>query len=88
MLKIGGELYFLEESLGTDDRGELGMENLDCDLAMMSRVFREKYCRHSTATELTLDAISIAQRPCEALSRSCHRAVSCAANPLEERTGQ
>jgi hypothetical protein len=57
MLQVGGDPYFLQESLGPKHRGELGVQNLDGDPAVVLFVVREINGRHPAAAELTLDGV-------------------------------
>lgn len=46
------------KALGTEYRGELGMQYLDRDSAVMLYIFREVHRRHASRTELALDPVS------------------------------
>src|SRR4029078_9928128 len=72
MLKVCCELDLFQKPVGTENRGELGMKNLDRNASVVPRVLSEKDRCHSTATELPLDSIAITQRCCETLCRVGH----------------
>jgi hypothetical protein len=55
--KVGGGPDLGNEALGADDRGQVRLEHLDRDIAVMSDVVREIDRRHPADTELPLDAI-------------------------------
>ena len=59
MLQVRGELYLLEKALRPEDRGELRMQQLDRDLAMVLQILREIHRRHPTRTKLALDGVAI-----------------------------
>src|SRR5262245_4798773 len=61
MLQVRRELDLLEEALGTHDRGELRVQDLECDLAVVPNVFRQIHGGHAAAPELALYAIAIGQ---------------------------
>ena len=46
-----------QEALAAERRGELGMEDLDGDVAVVLEVAREVDRRHAAAAELALDAV-------------------------------
>ena len=58
MLQVGGGLDLLEEPLGADHRGEVRMEHLDGDLAVVFEVVRQPDRGHAAGAELALDAIA------------------------------
>ena len=61
MLKVCRELDFLQEPVGTENRGQLRMENLDRYFPAMPYVFGKEDSCHSTLPELALEAVSIAE---------------------------
>ncbi|HEV8600574.1 MAG TPA: hypothetical protein VGQ69_14535 [Gemmatimonadales bacterium] len=58
VLQVGGDFDFLEEPLGADDRGQLGAQNLESDLAAVLEVEGEVDGRHAALAELPLEAIA------------------------------
>src|SRR5688572_22180577 len=69
MLQVRGELDLLEEPVGAQDGGELGVEDLDGDLAAVLQIFGEIHGRHAAAAELPLDAIAIREGDGESIER-------------------
>ena len=61
MLELGGDLDLAQEPLGTDDRGELGMQHLDGDLAVVLEVLRQVDGGHAAPAELALDQVAVGQ---------------------------
>jgi hypothetical protein len=57
VLQIGGDSDFLEESLGAQHCGQLGVQNLYRNLAIVFLVVREIDGRHPTTAQLALDCI-------------------------------
>ena len=66
-------LISLQEPLGADDRGELGAQHLERDLAVVAQVVREVDGGHAARPELALDAVAVGQRRGQALVRVAHR---------------
>src|SRR4051794_36591890 len=76
MLQIRGYSDFLQEPVSAEYCCELGVENLDGDLAVVFPVVGEIDGRHTTAAELTLDGVGTerALNLFEAISHSeCRR---------------
>jgi hypothetical protein len=59
MLQVGGDSYFLEESLGPEYRGQLGVQDLYRNFAIVFLVVREVDSGHSATAQLTLNGISV-----------------------------
>ena len=59
MLQLRRRLDFCEKTLGAECGGEVGVEDFDCDVAVVSQVVREVDRRHSAHANFTIDAISI-----------------------------
>ena len=74
MLQRGGRLDLGEKPLAAQRRGEIGVEHLDRDAAIVLHVVREVHGRHAAATELALDAVAIGERLTE-LRRRGHEGV-------------
>ena len=56
---VRGRLDLGEEPLGAERRGEIGVQHLDRDVAVVLEVVREIDGRHAAAAELALDAVAI-----------------------------
>ena len=61
MLQRRDRLDLAQEPRGADDRGELGLQDLDGDLAVVLQVLREIDGGHPARAELALDAITVGQ---------------------------
>ena len=71
MLQVGGDLDLGEEPLGAEHGGELGLEDLDGDLAVVLEVVGEIDRRHAALAELALDAVAVGQGGLEGGARFC-----------------
>src|SRR6185369_5659164 len=79
MLKVGGNLNFLQESLCAEGLGELGAQNLECDLAMVPEVVRKEDRSHSSFADAPLDPILVGERRGKSVELGrflCHWAAS------------
>ena len=66
MLKVCGELDFLQESLGADDGGELRVKHLDRHLpAKPPQVLGEKHPRHATRANLAQHRVPLREGTAE-----------------------
>ena len=63
MLEPGGEADLAEEALGAEGGGELGVEDLEGDGAVVLEVLGEEDGGHATAAELALERVAAA-KPC------------------------
>ncbi len=61
VLQVGGDPDLVEEAFGAQDGGQLGMENLDRDLALVLDIVGQVDRRHAAAAELTLDRVAVGQ---------------------------
>ena len=61
----GGELDLAEEALAAERRGEVLVEDLDGDVAVVLEVVGEVDGRHAAGAELALDAVAIVEGGCE-----------------------
>ena len=61
VLQPGGELDLAEEAVGPERRGELGVEHLERDRAVVLDVLRQEHRGHPTAAELALERVAAAQ---------------------------
>ena len=66
MLEVRGGFDFSEESLCTHHCSQLGLQDLERDVAVVLEVFSEVDRSHPTLTDLTLDAVAAFQRSVEA----------------------
>ena len=58
MLEVRSRLDLGQEPLGTDDRREFRLQDLQRDLALVLDVVRQVDRRHAALTQLTLDAVA------------------------------
>jgi len=58
MLEVGGGLDLGQEALGPHDRGELRLQHLERDVAIVPHVAREVDRGHPALSELALDAVA------------------------------
>ncbi len=63
MLQPGGELDLAEEALGAERGGQLGVEHLERDRAVVLQVLGEEDRGHAAAPELPLEGVVTVQ-PC------------------------
>ncbi len=61
MLQGGGGLDLDHEAVGAEDGGELGLEDLDGDLAVVLEVVGEVDGGHAAGPKLALDAVAVGQ---------------------------
>ena len=66
MLQVGGGLDLAQKALGADDRGELWLQHLDRDLAIVLEVVGEIDRRHAAGPKFALDAVVVGERGGEA----------------------
>ena len=67
MLEIGDDPDLTEESLGTERGGELGAENLERNLALVSQVAGEVDSGHATLSQFPLELVAVSQRRTKAV---------------------
>jgi hypothetical protein len=67
VLEIGGELDLLEEPLRADDGGQLGVQHLDGDVAVVLEVLGEVHRGHAARAELALEAVAVGEGGGEAV---------------------
>ena len=74
MLQVGGDLDLGEEAVAADDGTQLGMQDLDRDLAAVLQVLGEIDRGHAALAELAVEAIAIGERIGEAVEHAgAHR---------------
>lgn len=61
MIQACRELYLAEETIGAERTGELRVQDLEGDSAIMLGVLREVDGRHASAPELAIDAVQAAE---------------------------
>ena len=62
MLQPGGQPDLALKPLGPEGGGELGVEHLQGDRAVVAQVPDEVYRRHPAAAQLALDRVSLGER--------------------------
>src|SRR5437867_1397997 len=67
MLQVRRHAYFAEESRDSENRAQLGVQQLGRDAAIVSDVAREIHDGHATLTDLALDVVSAGERGPELL---------------------
>jgi hypothetical protein len=72
VLEAGGEPDLALEALGAKRLGQLGMEYLERDGAVVAEVLCEVHRGHAAAAELTLEEVTVAQDLCESGRRVAH----------------
>jgi hypothetical protein len=60
MLEMRTEIYLTKEALVRDGVSDFATQDLDGDSGSITRVLTQVHSRHSTAAELTIDAIELA----------------------------
>jgi hypothetical protein len=61
VLQVGGNLDLRQEPLGADHRGQLGLQNLHCHLAIVLEILREVDRSHAALTQLALDRVAVGE---------------------------
>jgi hypothetical protein len=61
VMEVGRELDLLQEPLGAEGGGELRVENLEGDFAVVPQVAGEIDSRHPTGADLTFDFVALKQ---------------------------
>ena len=72
MVKPRRDLDLAHEPVGTERRGELGLEHLDGHFPFVLEIFREVDRRHPARTQLPLDAIAVGKRSRQTPQRVIH----------------
>ena len=72
VLQRGGELYFPLEAIDAHPRCHFRRQELDDDLAVEGRLFRQVDPAHPTAAELPLEAVGVAEGRLEAVEEVSH----------------
>jgi len=61
MTQLGRELDFAQKALSAERLREVGLEHLDCDVAVVLEVAREIHGGHATLPEFALDAVAVGE---------------------------
>jgi hypothetical protein len=69
MLELGSEFDFALKAIGTDGRGEVRVEDLDGDIAVVLKVLGQEDCGHAAAAELAFDGVPVAEGAAECADR-------------------
>ena len=69
MLQLGRELDLAAEPVDADARRQLGQQHLDHDVPAQRGLDRQEDPRHPAAAELALEAVGLAQRLLELLTK-------------------
>ena len=72
MAQRRGGLDLLHEALGAEHGGELGLEDLDRDLAIVLEVFGQIHGGHAALPERALDAVAVGQGGDQAVGSTRH----------------
>jgi len=70
VLEVGGGLDLGEKALAADDGCQLGLEDLEGDLAMVLEILGQVDGGHAALAELTLDRVAAGQGGVQALDDS------------------
>ena len=73
MLKVGRDLDFLDEALAAQADGELRLEDLDGDPALVPDVAREVDGGHSALADLALELVAIGEHHRQPVRKLAHR---------------
>ena len=82
MLQVRGGLDLFQESLGAEDGGEFGTEDLEGDFAVVAEVVREIDRGHAALTEFAVEAVAVGEGRGERFRRG-HERVEVSAERLE-----
>ncbi len=81
MLEIGRDLDLGQEALAAEDGGELGVQDLDGDLAAVLEVFGEVDGGHATLAQLAPHAVPVGDGRGEAGRGAGHGSSGCGERP-------
>jgi hypothetical protein len=68
VLEVGSGLDFLDEALGTEDRGEFGPQDFHRNVPVVPHIAREINGGHATGAQLALDGVAVGQRGRESIA--------------------
>ena len=87
MLQLGGGLNLLDEPIRAQDRGELGLQHLDGDFAVVLEVLGEVDGGHAPRAELPLDAVPVGEGAGQVRERVDQgRAIRCCSSARKLKT--
>ena len=69
MLQLGGDPDLPQKAVGTDRDGQVGMENLERDGAVVADVARQKDGGHTALSQLPLHVVPVGQGAPQAVNR-------------------
>ena len=72
MLQFRRRLDLGQESLGTERRAKVGVQDLDGDVALVLEIMREIHCGHPAGPDFALDAIAVGDGGGESSPNCCH----------------
>jgi hypothetical protein len=72
MVKPRGDLDLAEEAFGPEARGELGVQNLQCDPAIVLEILRQEHRGHTAPSHFAFNAISVGKRGLESGAKVSH----------------
>ena len=72
MVEPGRDLDLAEEAFGAEARGELRVQNLECDLAIVLEIVRQEHGGHAAPSHLALNAVSVGKRGLESGAKVSH----------------
>jgi hypothetical protein len=55
-----------------EHRGKLGLQDLECDLALVFEIFGEIHRRHPAGTKLVFDGVAVGEGGLETVERIVH----------------
>ncbi len=72
MLERRRRLDLGDEAVGAEDGGQLGLEDLDGDVALVLEIAGEEHRGHATLAQLALQAVAAGQRAAESIRHTIH----------------
>jgi hypothetical protein len=75
MSETGNCFDLTEEAVRTDSGSQLGVQDLDCDLAVVPQVLGQEDRSHPTATDLRLDSVAVRESRPETFQQVRHKSL-------------
>ena len=72
MVQAGGDLDLAQEALGTDGSGQIRVQDLDRDLAVVLEILGEKHHGHAAATNSCIDRVPLGEGRLQAFEQVRH----------------
>ena len=72
VLELGRDPDLAEESLGADRRGDVRVEHLDRDSALVAPIVREVDVRHAAPTQLAVDDVAFTENLLDLIEEIAH----------------